>query len=374
MKKIWIASGVIVLLVIMISVSVYRQTFAKGPAVKVVKPTTEEISSVVMIPGTVQLNQQQNVYLPADQSELKELLVKEGQKVKKGQTLAILENRQLELEVEQNKLSKESAYLKMNQLEDKEDQLKEKEEDLSEEASEKEAAKQLEPEYDQLEMDQKLANLDLKRALLEEETLNDRLNDLQIKSKIDGIVLTVEEEASATSDMGVAQPVIQLGSLAEMQVTGVLSEYDTLKIKEGQKVTLSSDAVPDQEWQGEVAAIGTLPQESESMAQAGTQAVQYPVHIKLTSETNILKPGFQLIMEIETEKKKALVLPMDALVEDGDEPFVYVVENNQAQKREVKLGITSGEQLEIVEGLTEKDKVILQPSDELEIGAEVTVE
>ena len=45
-------------------------------------------------------------------------------------------------------------------------------------------------------MDQKLANLDLKRVLLEEETLNNRLNDLKIKSKIDGVVLTVNEEAS----------------------------------------------------------------------------------------------------------------------------------------------------------------------------------
>ena len=374
MKKIWIAAGVIVLLVIMISVSVYRQTFAKGPAVQVIKPTTEEISSVVMIPGTVQLEQQQTVYLPADQSELKEILVKEGQKVEKGQTLATLENGQLELEVEQNKLSKESAYLKINQLENQEEQLKEKEKEVSKEAGEKEAAEQLEPEYDQLDMDQKLANLDLKRVLLEEETLNNRLNDLQIKSKIDGVVLTVEEEASATSNTGVAQPIIQLGSLDGMQVTGVLSEYDTLKIKEGQKVTLSSDAVPDQEWQGEVAAIGTLPEESESIAQTGAQAVQYPVHIKLTDETNILKPGFQLIMEIETEKKKALVLPMDALVEDGDEPFVYVVENNKAKKREVELGITSGQQLEIVKGLTKKDKVILQPSNELENGVEVTVE
>ena len=159
MKKIWIAAGVIVLLVIMISVSVYRQTFAKGPAVQAIKPTTEEISSVVMIPGTVQLEQQQTVYLPADQSELKEILVKEGQKVEKGQTLATLENGQLELEVEQNKLSKESAYLKINQLENQEEQLKEKEKEVSKEAGEKEAAEQLEPEYDQLDMDQKLANL-----------------------------------------------------------------------------------------------------------------------------------------------------------------------------------------------------------------------
>ncbi len=114
MKKVWIISGVILIFIIVVSVSVYRQMFAKGPTVKVVRPTTENISSVVMIPGTVQLNNQQSVYPTADQGELKEVVVKEGQQVNKGQTIAILENRQLELEVQQNKLSKET-YLFKNQ-------------------------------------------------------------------------------------------------------------------------------------------------------------------------------------------------------------------------------------------------------------------
>ena len=127
MKKVWIISGVILIFIILVSVSVYRQMFAKGPTVEVVQPTTEEISSVVMIPGTVQLNNQQSVYPTADQSELKEVVVKEGQQVNKGQTIVVLENRQLELEVEQNKLSKESSYLKINQLANQEEQLKKKE-------------------------------------------------------------------------------------------------------------------------------------------------------------------------------------------------------------------------------------------------------
>lgn len=373
MKKVWIASGVILILLIMISVSVYRQTFAKGPTVKVVQPATEEISSVVMVPGTVQLDNQQTVYPSADQSELKEVVVKEGQKVKKGQTLAIFTNRQLELEVEQNELSKESSYLKINQLADQEEKLKKKEKDLSKEVGKKEAAKQMELEYDQVSTDKQMAKLDLKRVLLEEETLKDRFNDLKIKSKIDGVVLSVNEEASMASETGIAEPMIQLGSLNGMQVTGDLSEYDTLKVKEGQKVTLSSDAIPDQKWQGEVAVVGTLPKESLAAAQSDAQAVLYPVHIKITDETSLLKPGFQLVMEIETEKKKALVLPMDALVEDGDKPFVYVVEHNVVKKKEVKLGITSGESVEIIKGLSGKDKVILEPSDTLKIGAEVTM-
>lgn len=373
MKKVWITSGVILLLLIMVSVSVYRQTFAKGPSVEVVQPATEEISSVVMVPGTVQLENQQMVYPSVDQSKLKEVLVEEGQQVKKGQTLAIIENQQLELEVEQNKLTKESSYLKMNQLANQEEQLKKKEQELRKQVGIKEAAKQMEPEYNQIDTDKKMANLDLKRVLLEEETLKNRVNDLKIKSKIDGIVLTVNEEASVAADSGLAEPIIQLGSLNGMQVTGDLSEYDTLKVKEGQKVKLSSDAVPDQEWQGVVENLGTLPKQSVSVAQTDVQAVQYPVHIKIMGQTNVLKPGFQLIMEIETEKKKALVLPMSALIDNGDKPFVYVVENNKVIKKEVKIGITSGESIEIVKGLTGKDKVILKPSNTIKIGMEVKV-
>lgn len=373
MKKVWITSGVILLFLIMVSVSVYRQTFAKGPSVEVVQPATEEISSVVMVPGTVQLKNQQMVYPSVDQSKLKEVLVKEGQKVKKGQTLAIIENQQLELEVEQNKLAKESSYLKMNQLTNQEEQLMKKEQELRKQVGNKEASKQMEPEYNQMDTDKKMANLDLKQILLEEETLKNRVNDLKIKSKIDGIVLTVNEEASVAADSGLPEPIIQLGSLNGMQVTGDLSEYDTLKVKEGQKVKLSSDAVPDQEWQGVVENIGTLPKQSVSVAQTDVQAVQYPVHIKIMGQTNVLKPGFQLIMEIETEKKKALVLPMSALIDNGDKPFVYVVENNKVIKKEVKIGITSGESIEIVKGLTGKDKVILKPTDTFKIGMEVKV-
>ncbi len=62
------------------------------------------------------------------------------------------------------------------------------------------------------------------------------------------------------------------------------------------------------EWQGEVVGIGTLPKENVYVAQTGTQAVQYPVHVKIKGDTNILIAGFQLIMDIEKEKKKALVL------------------------------------------------------------------
>ena len=55
---------------------------------------------------------------------------------------------------------------------------------------------------------------------------------------------------------------IQIGNLDGMIATGTLSEYDTLKVAVGQKVVLSSDAVPGENWEGEIIKIGTLPNES----------------------------------------------------------------------------------------------------------------
>ena len=52
---------------------------------------------------------------------------------------------------------------------------------------------------------------------------------------------------------------IQIGNLDGMIATGTLSEYDTLKVAVGQKVVLSSDAVPGEKWEGEIIKIGTLP-------------------------------------------------------------------------------------------------------------------
>ncbi len=78
-------------------------------------------------------------------------------------------------------------------------------------------------------------------------------------------------------------PMIQIGNLDGMIATGTLSEYDTLKVAVGQKVVLSSDAVPGENWQGEIIKIGTLPYESTPANTGENQAVQYPVTIKVTS-------------------------------------------------------------------------------------------
>ncbi|EKN68799.1 efflux permease [Neobacillus bataviensis LMG 21833] len=372
-KKTWIVIGVICLVIIMISVSVYRQVFAKGPSVKTAEIKQEEISSLLMVPGTVKLREEQIVYAAPDKGELKELLVEEGQEVTKGTVVAKLQNPQLDLEIEQNKLAIESANLKINQMDKKIKQLKDKEKSLADQVGKEEAKKQLAPELEQLEMEKKLANLDLKQTSLQKDMISKREAELEIKSTIDGVVLSAKKPDSTSLEGTMAEPVIHIGKLEEMTATGLLSEYDTLKVSSGQKVTVKSDAVPDQEWLGEITKIAVLPQQSQAGMQNGSQAVQYPVTVNILGDTKTLKPGFQVIMEIETEKRTAMVLPIDAVHDDGDKPYVFIVKDGKAGKQDVKTGITSGEKIEILDGIIKGDRVIINGPDNLKNGLEVTV-
>ncbi|MEY2191506.1 efflux RND transporter periplasmic adaptor subunit [Neobacillus sp. BF23-41] len=373
-KKTWIALGVISLVIIMISVSVYRQVFAKGPSVKTTEISQEEISSLLMIPGTVKLPEEQLVYATPDKGEIKELLVKEGQSVKKGTVLAKLQNAQLELEIEQNKLSIQSANLKISQIDKKIEQLEEKEKTLSEQVGvgKKEAKKQLAPEFEQLEMEKELANIELKQTEVQKDLISKRQGDLEIKSTMDGIVLVSKKPVSSSIEAA-NEPIIHIGKLEGMTASGLLSEYDTLKVSSGQKVIIRSDAVPGKEWQGVITKTAILPEQNQTSLQNGTQAVQYPVTVKISGDTKTLKPGFQVIMEIETDKKTAMVLPLDALFDDGDKPYVYLVKDGKANKQNVKTGITSGKKIEILEGVSKGDQVIVNGPDNIKDGLEVTI-
>ncbi len=361
-------------MLVMISVSVYRQVFAKGPSVSTAMLKEEEISSLLLVPGTVKLQEEQEVYASPDKGEVKELLVSEGQEVKAGTVLAKLDNPQLELEIEQNKIAIESANLKAANLDKQMKQLKEKKGTLTGQIGEEEAKNQVDSQLENLDMEKKLANLDLKQANLQKDLLAKKQSELEVKSTMDGIVLTAKKTTVSTIAGG-TEPLIQIGKMDSMVAAGFLSEYDTLKVNVGQKVTLKSDAVAGKEWHGEITAISILPQQSQAVGagQTGSQAVQYPVTVKISDNAQMLKPGFQVVMEIETDKKKAKVLPIDAVHDDGDQPYIYLVKDGKARKQNIKIGISSGKKIEITEGVSMDDLTIVNGPNQLKDGMDVTI-
>ncbi|AUS13659.1 efflux transporter periplasmic adaptor subunit [Bacillus subtilis] len=375
MKKVWIGIGIAVIVALFIGINVYRSAAptsgSAGQKIQTGSLEEKEISSKVMVPGTLKFSNEQYVFYEADKGTLEDIKVKEGDKVKKGTTLVTYTNEQLSLEKEQNQLTAESNQLQIEQTQEKIKALDNKEKDLAKQVGKKEAEKQIQSERTELQMQKKTAEIELKQTELQRQSLANRVSDLEVKSEIEGTVISVNQEA-ASKKSDIQEPVIHIGNPKDLVVSGKLSEYDTLKVKKGQKVTLTSDVIQDKSWKGTVSAVGLVPDQQESAAAQGTeQAVQYPLQVKIKGKLPEGKPGFKFIMNIETDKRKANTLPSKAVKKEDDQYYVYTAKDGKAKRVDVKIGEVTDDLTEIKEGLSQDDQVILNPSDQVTDGMEV---
>ncbi|MEI4527427.1 efflux RND transporter periplasmic adaptor subunit [Priestia megaterium] len=376
MKKGIIIIAVAVVIVAVIGINVYRAQSVSGKAVNVHVANIKEkkLRNTVMVPGTLKLANEQYVYFDAEKGEVERFHVTEGSRVQQGTSLVTYESDTLDLEQEQNKLERKSSQLQINSVSKQLSNLNKKQKELEKEMSKQEAKDQIDTERTQLNLDLETAKIDLERNKLEAKSIAKKERNLDVASDINGTVLEVDKEAvNNTSD--VQKPLIHIGNTDEYLATGVLSEYDALKIKTGQAVKITSDVLPDKEWAGSVKQIDYLPQQQAS-AEAGNDAAnQYPVEVKVDDQDiTMIKPGFKLLLEIETSSKKASSLPIKAVVNEDGEKYVYVVKDKKAVRKEVKIGETTNKFSEIKSGVSSKDKVITNPTKNLTDGAEVTVQ
>lgn len=376
MKKVWIGIGIAALVALFIGINIYRSAAptsgSAGQKVETGSLEEKKISSTVMVPGTLKFSNEQYVFYEADKGTLNDIKVKEGDKVKKGTPLVTYTNEQLSLEKEQNQLTSESNQLQIDQIQEKLQALDSKEKELTKQLGKKEAEKQVDSERTELEMQEKTAQIELKQTELQRQSLANQVSDLQVKSEIEGTVISVNQEA-ASKKSDIHEPVIHIGNPKDLVVAGKLSEYDTLKVKKGQKVTLTSDVIQDKTWKGTVSAVGLVPdQQDNAAAAAGTdQAVQYPLQVKIKGDLPEGKPGFKFIMNIETDKRKTNTLPSKAVKKEDDQYYVYTVKDGKAKRVDVKIGEVTDDVTEIKEGISKDDQVILNPADDLADGTEV---
>ncbi|WP_229751966.1 HlyD family efflux transporter periplasmic adaptor subunit [Marinithermofilum abyssi] len=134
-----------------------------------------------------------------------------------------------------------------------------------------------------------------------------------VRSVKDGTVIQVNENP-ASGLGGESEPVVVIADLDEQQVTAEASEFDALKLKKGQRVTLQSDILPEKKWKGRVKEVAYLPEKSQKQGSAESEQIRYPVTIEL--EHNLpLKLGSRLMAEIQTDPKRVKSLPQSTVVE-----------------------------------------------------------
>ena len=200
------------------------------------------------------------------------------------------------------------------------------------------------------------------------------LNESTVTANQDGTVVEVNRDVSK-STTGSNQTLVHVVSNGNLQIKGELSEYNLVNLKEGQEVTITSKVYPDKKWTGKISYISNYPKDAQatSQDQSGSAGVKYPFTVDITSEIGELKQGFKVNIEVKNDNK-GLLIPVSAVVADGDKSYVWVDDKGKAKKVEVQIGNADADQQEIKSGITKDAKVITNPTTDMKEGQEVKVD
>jgi HlyD family secretion protein len=186
----------------------------------------------------------------------------------------------------------------------------------------------------------------------------------------------VEGEPDGNAQQGI--PSIVIADLNDFQVGVRLSRSDANLVEVDQPVTLDYAGT---EYEGHVASIDPIATSEDSgMAipgmNTGGSGSSLGVTIAFDSDTEGLIAGFDIDADIEIAyAENTLILPIEALNYNSDnEAFVYVIENGVAVERMIETGIQSNADIEVTEGLSSGDNVILSPNEEITDGTEVEIQ
>ena len=184
-----------------------------------------------------------------------------------------------------------------------------------------------------------------------------------ITSPMDGLVLSRDVEVGdAVSSILVlgsqATLVMTLGDVSEVYVLGKVDEADIGKVYLGQRARIVVESFKDKAFEGKVTKISPLGVEKDNVT-------TFEVRVSILNPGGELKTNMTANAEVILEEKKGvLTIPESAILYDKERKPSLEVPDPKAEggKRKVaiKLGISNGVKAELVEGLKEGDKVVLQ--------------
>lgn len=200
--------------------------------------------------------------------------------------------------------------------------------------------------------------LDLQNKLV---TLRNRQDDFiktVIMSPCDGIVVDVsvkKNDVLSAQDYS-SKGTIQVVDTSQIKFVGQVDEIDILKIRTGQKASVSIDALPDKSFTGKVSFISPF----------GTRVgnvVKFPITILLDPTDVALKGNLTATADIAiSTAENVLLVPLAAITTTTEGSFVSVIDEatGQAEKRKITTGGQNLQFAEVLSGLKESEKVVVE--------------
>jgi membrane fusion protein (multidrug efflux system) len=296
------------------------------PAVRVITLTlkSERLEDKISLPAEVEPFE--DLWVKAEVSgQVVGIPVKEGQRVKDGQILVKLDDRDY-----RSRLARIEANYR-----------------LARQDNERMAAlvkKNIAAESKLEEIEARLEDLSAQRS--EAQLALDRT---AITAPIDGRLNEIKAKKGELLDVN--QPVAQILQFQKVKVTVGVPESDVAAVMGLEEAEVIIEALENRRVKGTKVFLSSQPR---------TMARLYDLELMVPNPDGQILPG--MFGQVELVKKvfnQALAVPLYAVIAQGDDRFVYVEKDGQAEKRLIKLGVLVGWQVLVKEGLHPGERVIV---------------
>ena len=191
----------------------------------------------------------------------------------------------------------------------------------------------------------------------------EKLSRTKIYSPLTGAVK--EKRISVGDYVRNGTPLLQLIKINPLKLNFTISEKDAATIKRGQEVAFSVDSYANKQFKGRVTLLYPNVEEKTRTLQA---------EALVSNADHLLKPGYFARTLIYTAApRKVVLIPITALLYDNAIIRIFVVDGDKARERVIKTGGKYGEFVEVVEGLKEKEEIVVIGQNNLSEGVKVHV-
>ena len=303
------------------------------PTVAVTQVSVREVPQEETYTSTIQAYVKNNI-APQTAGRISRILVDVGDNVKKGQVVAEMDQTQL-AQIELQLKNNETEYNRLKEL--------------------YEVGGLSKSDLDAIEMAYNVSKTQY----------NNLKENATLVSPINGVITARNYDAGDMYAM--SAPIYTVEQIVPVKLLVGISETDYTKVKKGDSVEITADALPGQTFNGKVRKIYPT-------VDPATRT--FTVEVVIDNGNSVLRPGMFARAKVNFGMNNSVVIPDVAVVKQqgSGERFVYVLnEDNTVTYQKVVLGRRLGAEYEVLEGLSDGAKVVTGGMIRLKDGIKVIV-
>jgi HlyD family secretion protein len=177
------------------------------------------------------------------------------------------------------------------------------------------------------------------------------LRDANVRAERDGMIYSLPVREGQYVNPG--DLLVQVADLATIQLRAFVDEPEIGRLAEGQKVTVTWDALPGRSWEGTLTRVPT------TVSLRGTRTVGELTCEVANPELKLLPNVNVSVLVITARHENALTIPREAVRDEAGKRYVFEIVDGELKRREVETSVSNLTRVEITRGLKEQAQAAL---------------